>query len=48
VPPHAWHKWLNATTGTASDLLTEMPTAEFGAGPVGGEAADANTQSALL
>ena len=48
VPPHAWHNWLNATTGTACDLLTEMPTAEFGAGPVGGKGADANSQAALL
>lgn len=48
VRPHAWHKWLGATTGTASDLLTEMPTSEFGAGPVGGEGADANSQAALL
>ena len=42
VPLHAWHKWLNATTGTASDLLTDMPTAEFGAGPASGEAAPAS------
>lgn len=48
VPTHAWHNWLHATTGTARDLLTEMPTAEFGAGPVGGEAAGANSQAALL
>jgi putative SOS response-associated peptidase YedK len=48
VPPNAWHEWLNATTGTASDLLTEMPTAEFGAGPVGGKGADANSQAVLL
>ena len=48
VLPHAWHNWLNATTGTASELLREMPTSEFGAGPVGGEAADANSQATLL
>ena len=48
VPPNAWHNWLNATTGTARDLLTEMPTSEFGAEPVGGEAADANSQATLL
>jgi putative SOS response-associated peptidase YedK len=48
VPPHAWHEWLSATTGTARDLLKEMPTSEFGAGPVGSEAADANSQATLL
>jgi putative SOS response-associated peptidase YedK len=48
VPPHAWHRWLNAITGTARDLLTEMPTSEFVAEPVGGETTDANTQVALL
>jgi putative SOS response-associated peptidase YedK len=48
VPPHAWHKWLGATTGTASDLLTEMPTSEFDAGPVSGDVAHANSQATLL
>lgn len=48
VPPNAWHKWLSATTGTARDFLTEMPTAEFSAGPVGGEAANANSQATFL
>lgn len=41
VPPNAWHNWLSATTATARDLLTEMTTSEFGAGPVGSEGADA-------
>ena len=48
VPTHAWHNWLNATTGTARDLLTEMPTTEFCAKPVGGEGADADSQTTFL
>jgi hypothetical protein len=39
---------LGAAAGAARDLLTEMPTSEFGAVPVGGETADANAQATLL
>ena len=48
VPPNAWDKLLSATTRAARDLLTETPTSEIGAGPVDGEAADANSQATLL
>ena len=48
VPPRAWHEWLGATTGTARDLLTEMPTAEFGTEPVGSESIQTHAQASLL
>lgn len=48
VPPNACHEWLGATTGTARDLLTEMPIAEFSAGPVVGESVQVNSQATLL
>lgn len=48
VPANAWHKWLSVKTGIARDLLTEMPTAEFSVGPVGGGAANANSQPTFL
>lgn len=48
VPPNAWYNWLGATTETARDLLTEMPTAEFSAEPVGGESVQPPFQATLL
>ena len=48
VPPTAWHNWLGATTETARDLLTEMPTTEFSAAPDDGGSVLPLVQATLL